>query len=79
METHRETAPALYYTICIITIPEVSRVVLQFQKHMSFPKFVDIACHVVTLNFAELPGHLVGGDNFINKIKKYYMRSQQGL
>lgn len=48
METYRETAPALYYTICIITIPEVGRVVLQFQKHMRFPKFVDIACHVVT-------------------------------
>lgn len=30
-------------------------------------------------NVKELPGHLVGGDNFINKIKKYYMRSQQGL
>lgn len=49
-----ETAPALYYTICMITITEVSRVVLQFQKHMSFPKFVDIACHVVTLNFADV-------------------------
>lgn len=54
MDPHIETAPALYYTICIITITEVSRAVLNFQKHMSFPKFVDIACHVVTLNFADV-------------------------